>query len=146
MSFEPGKGNGDVYIDLFREYPTTLLGFATGQVLNLAFSVLGLGLMLAPLWTRRGCADEVVTPSVDAQIDPVRVGLGWRRVVLAALLAFSMVMPSDWTQDVPARYGGRHAGRSHSAIYPRIATSPAAAFPMPDRGPMPVEPRAGSTD
>jgi hypothetical protein len=33
-------------------------------------------------------------------------------------------MPSDWTQDVPARYGQRHEGLDHSALYPRIDAVP----------------------
>ena len=42
----------------------------------------------------------------------------------AALLAFSLVQPSDWTQDVPARCGKRHEGLTNSAMYPRIDSSP----------------------
>jgi hypothetical protein len=31
-----------------------------------------------------------------------------------------MVIPSDWTQDIPARYGKRHDGMAHSALYPEV--------------------------
>ncbi|KPK14191.1 MAG: hypothetical protein AMJ67_16425, partial [Betaproteobacteria bacterium SG8_41] len=55
-----------------------------------------------------------------------------RRVLFVALLLFSLVIPSDWTQDVPARYGKRHAGIAYSNIYPRIDTSPPGAQPKPD--------------
>ena len=37
------------------------------------------------------------------------------------LLVLPTVIPSDWTQDVPARYGARHPGLTHSAMYPEIA-------------------------
>jgi hypothetical protein len=31
-----------------------------------------------------------------------------------------MVIPSDATRDVPERYGRRHPGLEHSAIYPNL--------------------------
>jgi hypothetical protein len=44
--------------------------------------------------------------------------------MLTLLLLFPLIIPSDWTQDVPARYGERHPGMEHSRIYPAI--NPAA--------------------
>ena len=44
-----------------------------------------------------------------------------RRCCLLLLLAFCLVMPSDWTQDVPARYGKRHPGLGHSVFYPPVS-------------------------
>ena len=35
-----------------------------------------------------------------------------------------LVIPSDWTQDVPDRYGKRHDGMTHSALYPAINKTP----------------------
>jgi phosphatidylglycerol:prolipoprotein diacylglycerol transferase len=35
----------------------------------------------------------------------------------------NLTIPSNWTQDVPARYGTRHPGMRHSAIYPPIETA-----------------------
>jgi phosphatidylglycerol:prolipoprotein diacylglycerol transferase len=110
-----------LFIDVFREYPTTLLGLATGQALNLALSVVGLLLL-----TRRGDAPRpaVSYPArgegwlVKAAARPASPT--WRRMVLAALALFALVLPSDWTQDVPARYGKRHPGLTHSSAYPRI--------------------------
>ena len=113
-----------IFVDVFREYPTTLLGLATGQVLNLLLSVLGLSLILVPSWMGRGRADAAVPRALNPQEDLPSEGLGWRPLAFAALLLFSLVLPSDWTQDVPARYGHRHAGLSYSPIYPRIAASP----------------------
>jgi hypothetical protein len=42
------------------------------------------------------------------------------RVVFALLLLFSLTLPSDRTQDVPARYGDRHPGLRHSTLYPPV--------------------------
>ena len=114
-----------IFVDVFREYPTTLLGLATGQVLNILLTVLGLGLMLVPSRKSGGKTLVAVPLAVSMQKNLSSDGLGWRRLSFAVLLLFSLVLPSDWTQDVPARYGHRHAGLRHSAVYPRIAASPA---------------------
>ena len=46
---------------------------------------------------------------------------GWHlRGLFAALLLIPLVIPSDWTQDVPRRYGKRHPGMTHSLLYPPI--------------------------
>jgi phosphatidylglycerol---prolipoprotein diacylglyceryl transferase len=104
-----------IFVDLFRVYPTTLLGLATGQVLNILMSLLGLGLLFARVRS---------TPSPGLpEEEPQAGGLAWRRLAFAALLLFSLVMPSDWTQDVPARYGQRHPGLVHSVLYPAIPAS-----------------------
>jgi phosphatidylglycerol:prolipoprotein diacylglycerol transferase len=113
-----------IFVDMFREYPTTLLGLATGQVLNILMSVLGLVLVFAPLVKNRVLADTAATPAANRQQERLAGELGWRRLSFAALLLFSLVIPSDWTQDIPGRYGHRHAGLSYSAIYPRIPASP----------------------
>ena len=34
-----------------------------------------------------------------------------------------MTLPSNWTQNVPERYGSRHAGLEHSWLYPDIDTA-----------------------
>jgi hypothetical protein len=46
-----------IAVDLFREYPTTLLGLAAGQALNLAMSVLGLALLV---WSLRRRAAPIL--------------------------------------------------------------------------------------
>lgn len=112
-----------IFVDVFREYPTSLLGLATGQVLNILLSILGLGLILVPYWRRRAKTSFVVRRAVGAQVVASSAGLGWRRIAFAAILLFSLVMPSDWTQDIPTRYGSRHAGLDYSILYPRITVS-----------------------
>jgi phosphatidylglycerol:prolipoprotein diacylglycerol transferase len=121
-----------IFIDFFREYPTSLMGLATGQVLNILMSLLGLALIVAPFWRKRGRAKFTVAGTVIPEDSVASAAIGWRRVLFVALLLFSLVIPSDWTQDVPARYGKRHAGIAYSNIYPRIDTSPPGAQPKPD--------------
>jgi phosphatidylglycerol---prolipoprotein diacylglyceryl transferase len=108
-----------IFVDLFREYPTTLLGLATGQVLNILMSLAGLGLILVPLWKRS--AQAVSTHSTDARKSVALRSPQWRPWLFTAILLFSMTMPSDWSQDIPARYGHRHAGLHYSILYPHIA-------------------------
>lgn len=114
-----------VFIDLFREYPTTLLGLATGQVLNLGMSTLGLALFIWAIarGRRRASGAAPAIGASSAQRAPTSAGV-WRPALLAALLVVSLVIPSDWTQDVPERYGKRHPGLQHSVLYP--------AFPPPN--------------
>ena len=102
-------------VDLFREYPTSLLGLATGQALNIALSVVGLIVLFLAY---RLTGEEVTTTAPGPSSD-----VAWRRPVFIALILFCLVMPSDWTQDVPARYSARHPGLVHSAIYPRLETT-----------------------
>jgi phosphatidylglycerol:prolipoprotein diacylglycerol transferase len=109
-----------IFVDVFREYPTTLLGLATGQVLNIVMSILGAGLIVICWCVGRRTPSTTTMSSTAALEDLTREGLGWRRLAFTALLLFSLVMPSDWTQDIPARYGGRHPGLTYSTIYPRI--------------------------
>jgi hypothetical protein len=47
-----------------------------------------------------------------------------QRLAFAGVLVFAWTIPSNWTQDVPARYGTRHAGLEHSLLYPQIDTAP----------------------
>lgn len=114
-----------VFIDVFREYPTTLLGLATGQVLNLGMSAAGVALLIGAIVKRRRSMSGA-TPATEGAA-PLRAPIGaglWRPVFFAALLAVSLVIPSDWTQDIPDRYGKRHPGLQHSALYPDFPAPP----------------------
>jgi phosphatidylglycerol:prolipoprotein diacylglycerol transferase len=105
-----------LFVDLFREYPTSLLGLATGQALNLAMAAIGLALLVWSMRARR----TAPPPAQLADTSRAATGLIWKRVAFGALLVFSLTLPSDWTQDVPARYGKRHPGLEYSPIYPPI--------------------------
>jgi phosphatidylglycerol:prolipoprotein diacylglycerol transferase len=106
-----------IFVDVFREYPTTLLGVATGQAFNLFMSALGACLFVA--FRRRARTAEAAFPSPLARPSPAWL-LWSKRFGFALVLAFSLTLPSDWTQDIPARYGKRHPGLRYSIIYPRI--------------------------
>lgn len=106
-----------IFVDLFREYRVDVLGLGPGQLFNIGMAVLGLLLFL---WVRRRPAAVPEAAPAGPDRDPGGRGLAWRRGLFAVLLLFPLVIPSDWTQDVPARYGARHPGLEHSALYPEI--------------------------
>jgi phosphatidylglycerol:prolipoprotein diacylglycerol transferase len=103
-------------IDVFREYPTSLLGLATGQALNIALSIVGVGVMILVYRLRQWEDGTVASEADDGS------GIRWRKMAFASILLFCLVIPSDWTQDIPGRYGHRHPGLVHSTFYPRIST------------------------
>jgi phosphatidylglycerol:prolipoprotein diacylglycerol transferase len=106
-----------VLVDQFREYPTTLLGLGTGQSLNLIVAA------VAAVWAIRLHLSRKPRPaaSIAAPDLPVRgAAASLRRLAFACVLVFSVAIPSDWTQDVPERYGRRHEGLKHSLLYPPI--------------------------
>ena len=110
-----------IFVDIFREYPTNLLGIATGQAFNLCMTVLGVLLFLWFSRKRRRADAGSRGPQPDvAETSPGLVQLWLRRVVLAVLVLFCLLLPSDWTQDIPDRYGKRHPGLRHSPLYPPV--------------------------
>jgi phosphatidylglycerol---prolipoprotein diacylglyceryl transferase len=116
-----------IFIDLFRDYPTHRLALGTGQTLNIVMAMVGAGLLVRSRWRRQRLEagahpDAFVAPPANP-----RGALWWQRVLLAALLLFCLTIPSNWTQNVPARYGSRHPGLAHSWLYPDIDTAVHAA-------------------
>jgi phosphatidylglycerol:prolipoprotein diacylglycerol transferase len=114
-----------IFIDLFRDYPTHRLALGTGQTLNIVMSLVGVVLLVRSRLRRLGrlvprASNAAVTRdrSLDTPAPLVQ------RVAFAVLLLFCLAIPSNWTQDVPARYGKRHAGLEHSWWYPAIDTRP----------------------
>lgn len=107
-----------IFVDFFREYRTDFFGFPPGQEFNIFMTVVGLLMLIWFYWQKK---DTILLPSSGIPpSDTPRGGLWLKRLVLIALLLLPMVIPSDWTQDVPSRYGKRHPGLTHSAIYPEI--------------------------
>jgi len=103
-------------IDLLREYPLTLMGLPSGQMVNIVMAVLG-AVLLAKNWLLPPAQTAVETASAGAA--PARVA--WRyRLALGLLLLVPLVIPSDATRDVPSCYGARHPGLKHSVIYPKL--------------------------
>jgi phosphatidylglycerol---prolipoprotein diacylglyceryl transferase len=111
-----------IFVDLFRDYPTHRLALGTGQTLNLAMTALGIVLLVRSRMRRLGVSPR--DHRFEPRATPVPAMLS--RAALAAMLIFSLALPSNWTQDVPARYGARHPGLAYSTLYPRIDTAPRA--------------------
>jgi phosphatidylglycerol:prolipoprotein diacylglycerol transferase len=115
-----------IFIDLFRDYPTHRLALGTGQTLNLLMTLLGAVLLCRSRLRRLGrLGRRQPTPLPGQPLDWPKPLIP-QRLALAALLLFCLTLPSNWTQDVPARYGKRHPGLEHSRLYPAIKTAPPA--------------------
>jgi phosphatidylglycerol:prolipoprotein diacylglycerol transferase len=114
-----------IFIDLLRDYPTHRLALGTGQTLNLIMAALGVILLIRSRLRRLGrlAPLPVHAPSSGEVRDGSYVG---QRIALAVLLFFCLIIPSNWTQDVPAHYASRHQGLRHSWLYPHIDTAPAS--------------------
>jgi phosphatidylglycerol:prolipoprotein diacylglycerol transferase len=116
-----------ISIDLLRDYPTHRLALGTGQTLNLVMASVGIVLLVRSRMRRLGKLAPVrVRDLTERREQPASV---WQRLALGAVLLFCLAIPSNWTQDVPAHYGSRHAGMRHSWLYPAIDTAapPASA-------------------
>jgi phosphatidylglycerol:prolipoprotein diacylglycerol transferase len=122
-----------IFIDLFRDYPTHRLALGTGQTLNLAMTAIG-GVLLVRSRLRRLGRLKTSAMAVQPASGPAAPPHWEQRVALGALLAFCMTIPSNWTQNIPVRYGARHPGLRHSWLYPPIDWAPPAATPV-RRGP-----------
>jgi phosphatidylglycerol---prolipoprotein diacylglyceryl transferase len=114
-----------IFIDLFRDYPTHRLALGTGQTLNLVMAAVGVLLLIRSRMRRLGKLAPL--PAHEASTPREKSPDLWQRVALAGLLIFCMTIPSNWTQDVPARYATRHSGLRHSWLYPAIDTAPPAS-------------------
>ena len=124
------------FIDLFRDYPTHRLALGTGQTLNIVMVLLGAALLYRSRLRRLGRLKSglAATPSSGGSLDATP--LISQRVAFVSLLAFCLTIPSNWTQDIPSRYGGRHPGLEYSWLYPMIDTAPPPApadTAMPDQ-------------
>ena len=110
-----------IFVDLFREYPTNLFGIATGQAFNILMTALGAFLIFRFSRSERSRKATQVSETVPGSELPAQPRSLWpKRILLASLLLLPLTIPSDWTQDIPARYGKRHAGLHHSFLYPPI--------------------------
>jgi phosphatidylglycerol:prolipoprotein diacylglycerol transferase len=114
-----------LFIDLFRDYPTHRLALGTGQTLNIVMTLLGVVLLYRSRLRRLGrLPPRPASLSGSGRGSAGTESVTGLRLALAVVLLFCLTIPSNWTQDVPARYGKRHPGMSHSWIYPPLDTSP----------------------
>lgn len=116
-----------IFIDLFRDYPTHRLALGTGQTLNILMSLAGLGLLVRSRLRRLGRLKPPSSPAAAERATDDVPPHALQRLALAALLAFCLLIPSNWTQNVPVRYGDRHPGLKHSWLYPDIDWQPPTA-------------------
>jgi phosphatidylglycerol:prolipoprotein diacylglycerol transferase len=115
-----------IFVDLFREYRVDVFGLGPGQLFNIAMALTGL-LIFVWAWWHRSATVRPASPGRPSDRMAGNERLHWRRATFATLVLFPLVIPSDWTQDVPARYNVRHPGLKHSLLYPEI----------PERAPAP---------
>ena len=115
-----------ILIDLFRDYPTHRLALGTGQTLNILMALLGIVLLIRSRMRRLGRLKGKTTLSFDPLEASDPRALVSQRAALTCILLFCMTIPSNWTQDIPARYLKRHAGLKHTRLYPQINTAPPA--------------------
>lgn len=110
-----------IFVDFFREYRTSLHGFPPGQEFNILMTVVGACLLFWFYQKAKNMSVQDEVPTLpDEHIVVTKYGIWIKRMVFVLLLALPTVIPSDWTQDVPSRYGERHPGMTHSAMYPEI--------------------------
>ncbi len=119
------------FIDLFRDYPTHRLALGTGQTLNIVMAAVGVAALyrsrlrrLGRLKRSAGWGTAAAASGGGSRDAPPLVS---QRLAFAGLLAFCLTIPSNWTQDVPSRYGARHPGLQYSWLYPKIDTAPPPA-------------------
>ncbi len=114
-----------IFIDLLRDYPTHRLALGTGQTLNIVMAMLGAVLLVRSRLRRLDRLGSTSAPGWPApETPPEQPPRRAQRLALAVLLLFCLTIPSNWTQDIPARYGKRHPGLRHSWLYPQIDTAP----------------------
>jgi phosphatidylglycerol:prolipoprotein diacylglycerol transferase len=119
-----------IFIDLFREYPLSLLGLPAGQAFNVFLAAAGFALLLRNCLRKTPASQSVEAgfpgphgvagsrPAVHTSV--AKPGLVWRRAAFIACLLFPLIIPSDATRDVPKTYSDRHPGLQYSALYLRI--------------------------
>jgi phosphatidylglycerol:prolipoprotein diacylglycerol transferase len=118
-----GYGFFRIFIDFFREYRVELYGLPPGQEFNLGMCIVGI-VMIVWAVRRRRIGGKYFTRSSGADSLAREGGnaMSIRRIILLVLLLCPLVIPGDWTQDIPVRYGKRHEGMAHSTLYPPMVT------------------------
>lgn len=111
-----------IFVDFFREYRTDLFGFPPGQEFNLFMTFLGLSMLWWFYRKREVSREKSLRDALVSHRAADRSCLWARRAIFLLILVLPMIIPSDWTKDVPEGYSRRHPEISYSAIYPRIGS------------------------
>jgi phosphatidylglycerol:prolipoprotein diacylglycerol transferase len=110
-------------IDFFREYRAGFLGLPPGQEFNLFMTLFGICLLVW-FYSKKRVRHHKYTPSaVNQTSTQYRRKLRSKKIIFVFLLILPMIIPSDWTQDIPKRYEKRHPGLNYSILYPQIDAS-----------------------
>ncbi len=109
-----------IFVDLFRNYPTHRLALGTGQTLNIVMTLIGVVLLVRSRLRRLGRLGAPEARSVPPPETLIGRPSIAQRAAFGAALLFCLTMPSNWTQDIPTRYGKRHPGLQYSWLYPRV--------------------------
>jgi len=124
-AFLIGYGFFRIFIDFFREYRTDFFGLPPGQEFNIIMTFGGISLII---WAHKrmhaGIQPITISTVSEGYTLDVREATRIRRLVLRVLLILPLIIPSDWTQDVPSRYGNRHEGMKYSGLYIRLVSRP----------------------
>jgi phosphatidylglycerol:prolipoprotein diacylglycerol transferase len=115
-------------IDLLREYPISFLFLPAGQTFNVLMALAGVALLVKNVWWPASPAPARRAASTAWPLEAITP------FAFAALVLVALVIPSDATRDIPARYGQRHAGLSYSGVYPRLGTEPQMVGHAPNQG------------
>ena len=115
-----------IFIDLFRDYPTHLFALGTGQTLNILMAVIGIVLLIRSRMRRLGHLKTTSSRILYRRKPLGQAALVSQYIIFASLLVLCLTIPSNWTQNIPFRYGKRHPGLQHSWLYPKIDTTPPA--------------------
>ena len=97
-----------------------------GQEFNILMTLIGVSMLFLFYRNRRSSGGSTIySPFREGGPGDVRKnGLWLRRIIFVLFLALPMIIPSDWTQDIPSRYGKRHPGIEYTTIYPKISEPP----------------------
>lgn len=113
-----------IFVDFFREYRTAFLGFPPGQEFNILMTLIGTFLIFWFYRNKKRIIEKTVylepNERKNNDNDEIKNDLWMRRVIFAFFVILPIIIPSDWTQDIPSRYGERHPGLEYSIIYPPI--------------------------
>ena len=119
--FLVGYGFLRIFIDFFREYRTDFFGLPPGQEFNIGMTIVGVSLIIWAYKIKQvGVPLLTLSAISDGYALDVRKATRLKRLIFRTLLIIPLIIPSDWTQDVPQRYGDRHEGMSYSRLYPEI--------------------------
>lgn len=111
------------FVDFSREYRTDFYGLPPGQEFNLFMTGLGAFLLFRFYSKKRVTKNNSIYFSSETSSTLFTHGRWFKKIVFIFLLVFPMIIPSDWTQDIPACYEKRHPGLHYSILYPKIDIS-----------------------